>query len=234
MTASLIRSRASHPRARSPPLGADRRRRGAAGGRRHRRGRHVRRSRQALPERAGDRHGNEIMLPGFVNGHHHVGLTPVQLGSPDMPLELWFATRMVGARPRPLSRHALFGLRDDRLGHHHRAAHPWLDAAARCTRCRRVRRRDPRLRGHRHAGVLLLRGARPEPPRLRGRRGIRRAACRPSCAARCGAGSRASAIAARRPLGTVRGPARASTTTSSRVSDPARARQPALVLRRRR
>ncbi|PZW49188.1 cytosine/adenosine deaminase-related metal-dependent hydrolase [Humitalea rosea] len=39
--------------------------------------------------------GQEIMLPGFVNGHHHVGLTPVQLGSPDMPLELWFVTRMV-------------------------------------------------------------------------------------------------------------------------------------------
>ena len=39
--------------------------------------------------------GNEIMLPGFINGHHHVGLTPVQLGSPDMPLELWFVTRMV-------------------------------------------------------------------------------------------------------------------------------------------
>jgi 5-methylthioadenosine/S-adenosylhomocysteine deaminase len=39
--------------------------------------------------------GNEIMLPGFVNGHHHLGLTPVQLGSPDMPLELWFVTRLV-------------------------------------------------------------------------------------------------------------------------------------------
>ena len=39
--------------------------------------------------------GKEILLPGFVNGHHHVGLTPVQLGSPDMPLELWFVTRMV-------------------------------------------------------------------------------------------------------------------------------------------
>ena len=44
--------------------------------------------------------GNEILLPGFVNGHHHVGLTPVQLGSPDMPLELWFVTRMVIAQPR--------------------------------------------------------------------------------------------------------------------------------------
>ena len=39
--------------------------------------------------------GQEILLPGFVNGHHHVGLTPVQLGSPDMPLELWFITRLV-------------------------------------------------------------------------------------------------------------------------------------------
>ena len=39
--------------------------------------------------------GSAIVLPGFVNGHHHVGLTPAQLGSPDMPLELWFVTRMV-------------------------------------------------------------------------------------------------------------------------------------------
>jgi 5-methylthioadenosine/S-adenosylhomocysteine deaminase len=39
--------------------------------------------------------GGQVLLPGFVNGHHHVGLTPVQLGSPDMPLELWFATRLV-------------------------------------------------------------------------------------------------------------------------------------------
>ena len=39
--------------------------------------------------------GQDVVLPGFVNGHHHIGLTPVQLGSPDMPLELWFATRLV-------------------------------------------------------------------------------------------------------------------------------------------
>ncbi len=39
--------------------------------------------------------GREVALPGFVNAHHHVGMTPVQLGSPDMPLELWFVTRMV-------------------------------------------------------------------------------------------------------------------------------------------
>ena len=36
----------------------------------------------------------DILIPGFVNAHHHVGLTPLQLGSPDMPLELWWITRM--------------------------------------------------------------------------------------------------------------------------------------------
>jgi len=35
------------------------------------------------------------------NAHHHVGLTPLQLGSPDMPLELWFVTRMVARNVNP-------------------------------------------------------------------------------------------------------------------------------------
>ena len=35
-----------------------------------------------------------IVLPGFVNSHHHIGLTPFQLGSPDHNLELWIASRM--------------------------------------------------------------------------------------------------------------------------------------------
>jgi hypothetical protein len=39
--------------------------------------------------------GEEVVLAGFVNGHRHGGLTPVELGAPDMPLELWFATRLV-------------------------------------------------------------------------------------------------------------------------------------------
>jgi 5-methylthioadenosine/S-adenosylhomocysteine deaminase len=37
---------------------------------------------------------DHVVLPGFVNSHHHVGLTPFQLGSPDFPLELWFASRL--------------------------------------------------------------------------------------------------------------------------------------------
>jgi 5-methylthioadenosine/S-adenosylhomocysteine deaminase len=34
-----------------------------------------------------------VVLPGFVNSHHHVGLLAFQLGTPDLPLELWFASR---------------------------------------------------------------------------------------------------------------------------------------------
>lgn len=46
------------------------------------------------PHAAIKRYPNHAMLPGFVNSHHHVGLTPLQLGSPDHPLELWFASRI--------------------------------------------------------------------------------------------------------------------------------------------
>ena len=50
---------------------------------------------QRFPDTPVHGSGNEVMLPGFVNGHHHIGLTPVQLGCPDLPLELWFAARIV-------------------------------------------------------------------------------------------------------------------------------------------
>jgi cytosine/adenosine deaminase-related metal-dependent hydrolase len=45
---------------------------------------------------------SQIILPGFVNSHHHVGMTPLQLGSPDHALELWFASRLSA---RPLDRY---------------------------------------------------------------------------------------------------------------------------------
>jgi cytosine/adenosine deaminase-related metal-dependent hydrolase len=41
---------------------------------------------------------HHVVLPGFVNCHHHVGLTPFQLGSLDYPLELWFASRLSARR----------------------------------------------------------------------------------------------------------------------------------------
>ncbi|MGY6570216.1 MAG: amidohydrolase family protein [Salinarimonas sp.] len=34
------------------------------------------------------------IMPGMINAHHHVGLTPLQMGSPDEPLEIWFGTRL--------------------------------------------------------------------------------------------------------------------------------------------
>ena len=37
---------------------------------------------------------DHVVMPGFVNAHHHVGLTPVQLGSRDYALELWLAKRL--------------------------------------------------------------------------------------------------------------------------------------------
>lgn len=38
--------------------------------------------------------GQDLVIPGLINAHHHVGLTPFQLGSADHPLELWFASRL--------------------------------------------------------------------------------------------------------------------------------------------
>jgi 5-methylthioadenosine/S-adenosylhomocysteine deaminase len=35
-----------------------------------------------------------VANPGVNNAHHHVGTLPVQLGSPDHPLELWFASQL--------------------------------------------------------------------------------------------------------------------------------------------
>lgn len=35
-----------------------------------------------------------VVIPGLVNSHHHLGLTPFQMGSPDYPLELWRASRL--------------------------------------------------------------------------------------------------------------------------------------------
>ena len=42
---------------------------------------------------------DHVVMPGFVNAHHHVGLTPVQLGSRDYALELWLAKRAVKHSP---------------------------------------------------------------------------------------------------------------------------------------
>ena len=50
------------------------------------------------PQATVENYPHHVMLPGFVNSHHHVGLTPLQLGSPDHALELWFASRIPGRK----------------------------------------------------------------------------------------------------------------------------------------
>ena len=36
---------------------------------------------------------DKVVMPGLINDHHHIGLTPFQLGNPDLPLEDWIAHR---------------------------------------------------------------------------------------------------------------------------------------------
>ena len=45
--------------------------------------------------------GSHVVVPGFVNGHHHVGVTPVQLGCPDKQLELWIPYRLAARSVDP-------------------------------------------------------------------------------------------------------------------------------------
>jgi cytosine/adenosine deaminase-related metal-dependent hydrolase len=37
--------------------------------------------------------GDQVVMPGLVNAHHHVGLTPFQLGNLDLALEPWIVVR---------------------------------------------------------------------------------------------------------------------------------------------
>lgn len=67
--------------------------------------------RTQFPEVPIARFPKHMLLPGFVNSHHHVGLTPLQLGSPDLPLELWFASRL-SARDVDLRLDTLYGAMD--------------------------------------------------------------------------------------------------------------------------
>ena len=51
----------------------------------------LRRAHPGTPEIGGR---GRVAVPGFINAHHHVGLTPFQLGARDQPLELWFPERL--------------------------------------------------------------------------------------------------------------------------------------------
>lgn len=46
------------------------------------------------PDATVTRRPHHVLLPGMVNAHHHVGLTPFQHGVPDSSLETWIAGRV--------------------------------------------------------------------------------------------------------------------------------------------
>jgi cytosine/adenosine deaminase-related metal-dependent hydrolase len=48
----------------------------------------------AFPGAPVQNYPHHLIMPGLVNSHHHLGLTPLQLGAPDYALELWFAARL--------------------------------------------------------------------------------------------------------------------------------------------
>lgn len=50
--------------------------------------------RRAHPEAREIGGRGRVAIPGLINAHHHVGLTPFQLGARDQPLELWFPERI--------------------------------------------------------------------------------------------------------------------------------------------
>jgi cytosine/adenosine deaminase-related metal-dependent hydrolase len=52
----------------------------------------LRRAHPDLPDAGGK---GFVAIPGLINAHHHVGLTPFQMGARDQPLELWFPERLV-------------------------------------------------------------------------------------------------------------------------------------------
>ncbi len=50
--------------------------------------------RRAYPDATDVGGRGRVAIPGLINAHHHVGLTPFQMGARDQPLELWFPERL--------------------------------------------------------------------------------------------------------------------------------------------
>ena len=98
----------------------------------------------------------DVVVPGFVNSHHHVGLTPIQLGSRDYALELWFATRIAGRTVDPYldTLYSAFEMIESGVTTVQHLAGVGAASAPAC------RIGDwpgvGRLPRHRHAGVVLL------------------------------------------------------------------------------
>ena len=55
----------------------------------------------SYPNAAVTDYPHHLIMPGLINSHHHIGMTPLQMGAPDSPLELWFAARLAMRKVDP-------------------------------------------------------------------------------------------------------------------------------------
>ncbi len=109
----------------------------------------------------------KVVMPGMINAHHHVGLTPFQLGSPDYPLELWFASRMA-LRDVDLRLDTLFSAFEMVASGVTTVQHLHSRAPVGRRRCWVPPQGDRRLSRDRHARLLFDGAPRPEPAGLSG------------------------------------------------------------------
>ena len=106
-----------------------------------------------------------IVIPGLVNAHHHVGLTPFQLGALDAPLETWVIARMANRDVDPYLDTLYCAMQMIESGittvmHNHGLARLPVDASP---------YDSPGLPGVRHEGRLLPLLQGPEPTFVRRR-----------------------------------------------------------------
>ena len=55
----------------------------------------------SYPNAAVTDYPHHLIMPGLINSHHHIGMTPLQMGAPDSPLEIWFAARLAMRKVDP-------------------------------------------------------------------------------------------------------------------------------------
>ena len=79
----------------------------------------VKSRRQPDEELGSDRH---MVIPGLINAHHHIGLTPISAWRPRPGPRAMDHGSLCNKGHRPLPGHALLRYSDDRVGHHHRDA----------------------------------------------------------------------------------------------------------------
>ena len=174
---------------------------------------------------------DHVVLPGFVNAPPPRRADPVPARVARLPARALVREPARGAGGRPVPRHALLGLRDAGVGHHHRPAHPRLARRPGLARPRRsptasCRRTGTSACGSRTPTCSGIRTGWPTRPTRTSCVGCRRTSRRrstPSCPARRSRWPTRSTVP--EPVGGAR------PEPGGADADPARAGEPPLVLR---